>query len=449
VPVADLVTERADAHLDLVHRLLTVDLPPFIGPARRDDLLDRLDAVRGRVAESELRLAVLGEFSSGKSSLINAFLRDAVLPASARESTAVPTEVLPGRRFSVRLRLEPDGQWLDADRDRLVWRTHLPDLSNLDAGALPAALNADTAVAGRVHALRVTHPARALGPGVVLIDTPGIAGHDDDRTARAVTIARDHADLVLVVVPANAAFSRTLTDLLTGPLGEHRDRLLFAVTKVDQLDPDERARFVRSVHRSLNADLQLPPSPLVFLVAPAVLPGWRGGGDVDWAAGFADSEDFLREHLAARRPAPVVAADSGTVTDLLRAVDREVVRVRQDVRTLLGRAAEAPGLEAALDRLAALAAAASDPDDLIAGSARLAYAVAGGQPEWHGPHVGIASPGNRSEARAALRAVADACARYLTAVHRAAQRRLTDLHTCDNRLAGWRADLARHIELIR
>lgn len=443
MPLAERLAERADLHLDLVHRLLTDDLAPFIGPARRDDLLDQLGVAWDQAAAAELRLAVLGEFSSGKSSLINAFLRDAVLPAAARESTVVPTDIVPGHRFSVGLRLEPEGRWLDVDRDRALWRAELPELSGLDARAVLAALTADAAPAGGVHALRVTHPSRGLGPGIVIVDTPGIAGRDDDRTAGAVAGARDRADLVLVVVPANAAFSRTLTDLLTGPLGGCRDRFLFAVTKMDQLDADERKRFVRSVHRSLVTDMGLPSCPLVFTVAPAVLPGWRRGGDVDWAAGFADGEDFLRGHLAGRRPPPTAAPDPGLLADLLHAVDREVARARQEVRTMLDHT-RAPDLGAALDSLAALATTARGPNELIKGSGRLAYAIAGGQPELPGPFVG-ASPGTR----AALRAVTDACARHLTAVHAAAQRRRADLHGCDDRLVGWGADLVRRIASIR
>ncbi|GIF02403.1 dynamin family protein [Paractinoplanes rishiriensis] len=444
MPLADRLAERADLHLDLVHRLLTDDLAPLIDPARRDDLLDQLGVAWDQVAAAELRLAVLGEFSSGKSSLINAFLRDAVLPASARESTVVSTDIVSGRRFSVGLCLEPEGRWLDVDRDRALWRTELPELSGLDARAVLTALTADAVPARRVHALRVTHPSRGLGPGIVIVDTPGIAGRDDDRTAGAAAGARARADLVLVVVPANAAFSRTLTDLLTGPLGDCRDRFLFAVTKVDQLDADERKRFVRSVHRSLVTDLGLPSCPLIFTVAPAVLPGWRPrGGDVDWSAGFADGEDLLRRYLAGRRPPPTAAPDPGLLADLLHAVNREVARARQDVRTMLDHT-RAPDLGAALDSLAALATTARSPNELIKESGRLAYAIAGGPPELLGPFVG-AAPGTR----AALRAVTGACARYLTAVYAAAQRRRADLYGCDDRLAGWGADLVRRIASIR
>jgi hypothetical protein len=179
-------------------------------------------------------------------------------------------------------------------------------------------------------------------------------------------------------------------------------------------------------------------------VAPAVLPGWRGGRDVDWAAGFADSVDFLRAYLAERRPTPAGAADPGLLTDLLHAVGREVTRARHDLRTVIGRAAGTPGLDATLARLAALAAGARGPDEVIAGSGRLAYAITGGPPEPPGPFVGIA-PGTR----AALRAVTDACARHLTTVHRAAQRRHADLRDCDDRLAAWGADIVRRIELTR
>lgn len=452
--LADAVAERADAHIDVAYRLLTEDLAPLLGPARRDELLDALQVARAGVAGPDLRLVVVGEFSSGKSTLINALLRDTVLPASALETTAVPTEVHAGHRLSVQVRLGPDGRWLDADRDRLLWQPQLPDLAGKDLRSLAAALTADE----RVAAVRIMHPARALGPGVVIVDTAGVAGHDG-RTERTIEVVLTRADLVLVVVPANAAFSRTLVELLTGPLGGHRDRFLFAVTKVDQIDPDERARFLRSVHRSLTVDLQVPACPLIFTAAPAVLPGRRPGGEVDWAAGFRENEDFLRERLVERRPPPPVAGAAGPVADLLCAVAREVHRLRCEVRAAGTRAAGGPGLDVILDRLASLEGAARadtagmpvapavrrQRDVLLAGTAELAYALAAGPPAWPGPYVGAAP----NDGRAALPGVADACARYLGAVHRAKRRELADLAARDERLEAWQEDLYRRINLIR
>ncbi|MGH3813338.1 MAG: dynamin family protein [Pseudonocardiaceae bacterium] len=58
-----------------------------LSAANYDALRSRLWAVEERLLDPELRIAVVGEASSGKSTLINAFLRRRLLPSSALITT--------------------------------------------------------------------------------------------------------------------------------------------------------------------------------------------------------------------------------------------------------------------------------------------------------------------------------------------------------------------------
>ncbi|MHB8440386.1 MAG: dynamin family protein, partial [Acidimicrobiales bacterium] len=60
------------------------------------DLRDRASAVLARTASSEFRIAVVGEFKRGKSTLLNALVGLDVLPTGVLPVTAVPIELAAG-----------------------------------------------------------------------------------------------------------------------------------------------------------------------------------------------------------------------------------------------------------------------------------------------------------------------------------------------------------------
>jgi hypothetical protein len=75
----------------------------------RPDLVERVDLVRTRVATVPL-IAFVGEYQSGKSSLVNALTVEPVCPADAEWTTTVPTVVyLGGPRHALAIPVDDDG----------------------------------------------------------------------------------------------------------------------------------------------------------------------------------------------------------------------------------------------------------------------------------------------------------------------------------------------------
>ncbi|MEQ1571711.1 MAG: dynamin family protein, partial [Myxococcota bacterium] len=170
---------------------------------------------------------MLGCFSSGKSTLLNALIGRPVLPVKVNPCTAILTEVVYADEPSVGVRYR-DGREETLDVDAFVHQFQLRTASEAEAGAEASDRfgDVDRAVVG--------YPLQLLRNGVVLLDTPGL---DDDpiRTARTLSSLPD-ADAVIVVLSANRFLTdlerRTLRrDLL--PLGLRN--LFFPVTMIDLL----------------------------------------------------------------------------------------------------------------------------------------------------------------------------------------------------------------------
>lgn len=147
--------------------------------AKFDELLDALNS-------DAIRLVVLGEFTRGKSSLINALLGIELLPTALEATTAINTfiRMLPSERKDRFIRIHfQDGRqpqevpWID-DAALVRWGTEL------DEGNADARKTLDYIEAFMDHPL--------LAKGLVLVDTPGLQSvmeHHEAITRKAIAEA--------------------------------------------------------------------------------------------------------------------------------------------------------------------------------------------------------------------------------------------------------------------
>jgi hypothetical protein len=153
-----------------------------------------LDAVAERLRRDALRVLVVGEFKRGKSTLINAMLGEALLPARLAPCTALLT----------RLRWGPETRlWMHGE-DPAIPPTAMP------ASALRAALSLPLEGEGPPAPwawVDVETPLPLLAHGVELIDSPGLNEHAG-RDAVALG-ALPEADALVVVLSCEMALSHT------------------------------------------------------------------------------------------------------------------------------------------------------------------------------------------------------------------------------------------------
>ena len=185
-------------------------------------LAAELVALGDRTRSGRFHVLLLGVFSTGKSTLLNALVGAPVLPAKVNPCTALPTslEHADTPRATVMLR---DGSTESMELPAFVKRFQLDDVEGKGADRFGDVVRATVGV-----------PLPLLRDGVVLIDTPGL-DDDERRTARTLA-AIPQADAVIVVL--NAA--RFLGDLERRILRYHvlphgLVNLFFPVTMVDLL----------------------------------------------------------------------------------------------------------------------------------------------------------------------------------------------------------------------
>ncbi len=215
-------------------------------------LEENINGLRSRQNRRELHLAVVGEFSSGKSSFINALLRENLLETDVVQGTTVASTCL---RFSEQRYLQIDGgkPQTGLDPDELAQRLSGYNSSLDDDPA--AAMEEKT---GPAPQLEVGHPSDFLRQGVCIIDTPGtnsLARWHEDVTRRTL---RQEADACLVLTGAEKPFPQTFRHFLQTNMAELLPDCVFVATKIDLIPPRQQARQVQYIKKILEDQMDVP-----------------------------------------------------------------------------------------------------------------------------------------------------------------------------------------------
>ncbi len=277
---------------------------------------EQIAALRDRLAAARLRVLVAGEAKRGKSTLINALLGRAVLPAGVTPLTAVATTVRYGDDPHVLARFA-DGH---EEKQPL---SALPDLVTERGNP-----------GNRRHVAGVTVylDAPILAGGVELVDTPGTGSvyEWDTAAAHEALETMDAAVLVLAADPPVSAAERDLYAKVTA-----LSAATFTVlNKADHLDGAGLAEAVEFTRRVLGEAAGRPgrePGRVYVMSARAAL----DGGD----PGFEEFISGFMAYLASRRVADLRASAAAQARRIARSLLDEVALTRRAAQLSAGEAA--------------------------------------------------------------------------------------------------------------
>ena len=246
-------------------RLLTLLQRSGFFPEQADMLL----ALQEQSGRDELVISVVGQFKRGKSSLINALLREALLPVAITPLTAVVTEI----------RQAPD--------TRAEVRFSSGDACNIsitELGQYCGEKENPHNIKG-VQTVRLRTPHQPFGSGTVLVDTPGVGSVNQDNTRETMKYLI-HSDAVIFVLSVDSPINETEQQFLRD-IRQYSPNLWIVVNKSDMAAQADLREFLDYCSGVLAEELGS---------APTLYPVSARTGD-----GIGDLKKQLQNDLEVRR----------------------------------------------------------------------------------------------------------------------------------------------------
>ena len=276
---------------------------------QQQEFLREIDNIVERATDETLRLAVFGEFSSGKSTFINALMKRRLLKSSTEATTAVGTHIRDGKSFSITV-TTLSGEKISATENDTTAMLHffnengkIAPFSLIDMFKL---LSSDESIAQSISKIDLSVPCEFRIPNLEIIDTPGFnSGEKKGERHRKVTseIAEDYADCGIVVIPASQANTAELLQFLKSSLGSYLNECVFVLSQSDFIDEDcDLDEFVDDVRKTLFEKLSLKEIPEVFPVnSQSELPDGDHAKLEKWKNRFVLLENTLFKRMTKNR----------------------------------------------------------------------------------------------------------------------------------------------------
>lgn len=172
-------------------------------------------AKKQKAADCPLVLPLVGEFSSGKTTLINSLTDSKALETATKHTTATIFEVHFGAAKSKAIVLDDNGQSTEV--------TDIAALKNSELGSKPVVTVFDTST--------------KVPSSIVLVDTPGLSS-PDPRHRQTLIDFLPSAEAVLLVADINAQLTRSLTEFVK-TMSLTKKRLFLVLTKTDTKSKSE------------------------------------------------------------------------------------------------------------------------------------------------------------------------------------------------------------------
>ena len=223
----------------------------------------QLAVIQEKQNDAKLNISVIGEFSTGKSTFINALLRCNLLEECSLQGTTQAVTVL---------EYAPD---YSTTVKRIPVPYYTPDLpheyDSFEQFKKAVAEYAATAGAEDIETVSATLPAEILNSGVRILDTPGTNSEQAWHSEATIRALHDISDLSVIVVDATKPMPATFIDFIKEHLSDILNRCVFLLTKYDRIEEKDRKRLFQFMNAKLKASFGLENAELLPFSSSEIL----------------------------------------------------------------------------------------------------------------------------------------------------------------------------------
>lgn len=280
--------------------------------ATKRSLEKQLAAIIEKQNDKLLNISVIGEFSTGKSSFINALVGYELLAVNVIQGTTVAITIIEySEDFSITLTdfSGRSSKKVFKSIDSLRQQLHI--------------YTTDAAYAKKINYVTVTLPSDILKNGYRIIDTPGTNSLElwhEDITRRAI---RELSDLSIILTDATQPMPVTLMSFVDNTLDDSVKSCAFVANKIDRIREKERDGIIKFIEKKTCQSFDIE-EPIVLPFSAVALTNSFAKETVN-----IDSNSFL---LTANSLEQLL---SFTAKQKLRAQARKILHLVNDIYSTL------------------------------------------------------------------------------------------------------------------
>ena len=207
--------------------------------------------IKARSKDPVLYVGLIGEFSSGKSTLVNAWLGDNVLKTDVLQATtAAPTVVKAESEYQIGTLLSNGDKILSQKFSQEgAFKEKLLDFLHK--------VSAQEEYSKDIKLVSLSYPNNVLAnKGFTLVDTPGANAENKRHKKISGWAVEEICDVAIVIIPADIPYSESLNEFIKTYLNKSLKKCVFVITKVDSIRREsELDRLVSTVKRRIESSL--------------------------------------------------------------------------------------------------------------------------------------------------------------------------------------------------
>lgn len=203
-----------------------------------DESISKIENLQTKLKNKELTISVIGQFKRGKTSFINAILKDDILPVGIIPVTSVVTKILYGSGYA-----------------SVLFKDGHEETVSLDSlGAFISEQKNPENKKG-VSFVNLYLPYDFLKDGLIIVDTPGVGSMHQHNTDEAYAFMKD-SDAIIFMLSVDSPINEIEREFLC-LAKNHAAKFYFTVNKIDTVSPTDLDAYMGYCHDILCEIMEL------------------------------------------------------------------------------------------------------------------------------------------------------------------------------------------------
>lgn len=294
-----------------------------------DEYNQELESLRDRIENPELKIAIIGDYNTGKSTFINSLLKNQTLSTAGIPTTVIPTYIRwkgEGNEPCITVKFFHDENEYDFKSDYQKLQKKFRFAFHNDVSGIEE-ITTNNDLIHVVEYVQIVYPYDERFDQLCIIDTPGVnPGAEETKEHASITrdVLRKQADTTLILFPADAMGKRTAFEYIQKNAAHLVQDASFVITKMDMTEGDKDSdKLPQLLKGFVKQHLAVEPEKIYHCSARYALAHFTGRMQApEYAAQFEQMQSEMLEDIQEKK--------SKILSERLSAIISEINEKLQD-----------------------------------------------------------------------------------------------------------------------